>query len=329
MRSCTISIVPLLASLFLSACSGGSSSPTPSEASTSSGSTGGTSSAEYVCPPAQTSSGTLNCAALPLGDRKFSTTGPSVGVVYSCTQLSGKPVVESAPWIDAQTNTWSLPAKLAVRGLVSWSGSISVTESGSTRTITGNGLPISPYRTGTFPISKNDPAYKYDQNPNSIESQNFSFQLPLNPTAASSTSCLPQGPIGITTSGVAIYDAFDAAGYDGAARELQDDCLGHPDPSDTYHIHGSIELCTGDTGSVAQNSELIGYAFDGYGIYGPWYNGKVLTTKDLDQCHGVTSPIEWNGQTVNIYHYVATYDFPYSLSCYTGTPIHVGPATKA
>jgi hypothetical protein len=316
--------VPALigASLTLSGCSGTNAGAPQTTVSTSSG---GSSADGYACPSAMTSSGPLDCATLPLGDRKFSTSSPAVGTVYSCVQLSGKPVVQSAPWINSQNGTWSLPAKLAVRGSVKWPGSISVSVSGTTRTITANALPIAPYRSGIFPISPSDPAYQYDQNPNSIVAQSLSLGLPASPVVASSPSCLSPGLIGITVSGVAIYDAFDGAGYDGAARELQDDCLGHPDPSSTYHIHGSIALCTGDTGSATKNSPLLGYALDGFGVYGPWYAGKVLTTKDLDQCHGTTSVVEWNGKKVAIYHYVATYDFPYSLSCYTGTPIHTGP----
>jgi hypothetical protein len=307
--------------LLLNGCGGANAVGTSAVQAESTGSAG----APYLCPAGLTSSGPLNCTQLPLGDRKFSTSGPSIGNVYSCVQLSGKPVVQSAPWIDAKNGTWSLPAKLAVRGAVKWAGSVSVSVSGSTRTVSGNALPVAPYATGIYPISPSDPAYQYDRNPNSIEAHTFSYALPANPAPAAIPSCLSPGPIGVTISGITIYDAFDAAGYDGAARELQDGCLGHPDPSDTYHIHGSISFCSGDTGSLAQNSPLLGYALDGFGIYGPWYGGKILTSADLDQCHGTTSTVEWNGRQVDIYHYVATYDFPYSLGCYAGTPIQSGP----
>ena len=64
---------------------------------------------------------------------------------------------------------------------------------------------------------------------------------------------------------------------------------------------------------------LLGYALDGYGIYGPWYNGKVLMSADLDVCHGTTSAVMWHGALTTIYHYVSTYDFPYTLGCYHGT----------
>jgi hypothetical protein len=66
----------------------------------------------------------------------------------------------------------------------------------------------------------------------------------------------------------------------------------------------------------------LGYALDGYGIYGPWYNGKVLTTADLDVCHGITSSVMWHGALTSIYHYVSTYDFPYTVGCYHATAVH-------
>ena len=134
---------------------------------------------------------------------------------------------------------------------------------------------------------------------------------------------MPMGPIGITVTGVAIYNAFDAAGYDAVAREEQDGCHGHPDQSSTYHYHGWLQACVPDGGSATQNSSLLGYAADGYGIYGPWYDGKILTTADLDECHGTTSPVMWNGQLVTMYHYVSTYDFPYTIGCYRGTPVTI------
>lgn len=127
----------------------------------------------------------------------------------------------------------------------------------------------------------------------------------------------------MTVTGVAIFDAFDAAGYDAVAREEQDACHGHPERSSEYHYHGWLQACVPDSGSAAQNSSLLGYAADGYGIYGPWYDGKILTSADLDECHGTTSPVMWDGQLVNMYHYVSTYDFPYTLACYRGTPVRI------
>jgi hypothetical protein len=272
----------------------------------------------YACPSAQTSSGTLNCAALPLGDRKYSTSAPKSGYVYSCISLSGSPVVSSAPWLNASAGTWNALEKVVVTGSVAWNGSFTQKETGSERELSANLEPISPHTTGSFPIVASDPAYEYDRNPNKIEAHAESLTLPLNPSAASSPQCVAPGTIGVTLTGVAIYDGFDAAGYDAVAREEQDACHGHPDGSDTYHYHGWLQACVPDAGSAKQNSSLLGYALDGYGIYGPWYDGKVLTSKDLDECHGTTSVVLWNGKEQSVYHYVSTYDFPYTIGCFHG-----------
>ncbi|HAJ61709.1 MAG TPA: hypothetical protein DCP31_22720 [Cyanobacteria bacterium UBA8543] len=59
---------------------------------------------------------------------------------------------------------------------------------------------------------------------------------------------------------------------------------------------------------------------DGFGIYGHrGEGGKVLTNADLDACHGHTHPIEWDGKQVNLYHYHATWEYPYTVGCYRGT----------
>jgi len=275
----------------------------------------------YTCPSATTSSGTLDCTKLPLGDHKYSTTSAKIGYVYSCQSLSGSPVVSSAPWINSTAGTWSMPAKVAVEGSVAWNGTYSSTVSGSSNTLSSQEVPIAPHTTGSFPIASSDPAYAYDHNPNGIAKHATSLALSANPTVNANPTCLGMGTIGMTVTGVAIYNGFDAAGYDAVAREEQDACHGHPDQSDTYHYHGVIQACVPDAGSATQNSSLLGYALDGFGIYGPWYGGKVLTTANLDACHGTTSPVMWQGKLVSIYHYVSTYDFPYTLGCYRGTPV--------
>jgi hypothetical protein len=67
---------------------------------------------------------------------------------------------------------------------------------------------------------------------------------------------------------------------------------------------------------------VIGFALDGYPITGPQVGtNNILTTSDLDACHGLTSQIILDGKTVTTYHYVMTQDFPYSVSCFRGTAI--------
>lgn len=315
--------------LTLAACGGGGGTVQPSSASSpasvATSSSGYGNATAQSCPNgASTSSGTLNCAALPLGDQKYRTTGPQSGYVYECSTLNGTPVVTSAPWLNTVAETWDSTSKVAVTGTNAFSGQFTESSNGTTRTISGNAEPISPVTAGTFPITPSDPAaYAYDHNPNSIATHTFSFTVSANPSAAASPGCTSGGPIGVALDGAMIYNAFDAAGNDAVAREIQDTCHGHPDQSNTYHYHGWLQACVTDGGSSTQNSSLLGYAADGYGIYGPWYNGKVLTSADLDECHGVTSQVTWDGKATTIYHYVSTYDFPYTVACYHGTAVSI------
>jgi hypothetical protein len=50
-------------------------------------------------------------------------------------------------------------------------------------------------------------------------------------------------------------------------------------------------------------------------------NGDTLTNADLDACYGHTHAMTRDGATVTLYHYHATYEFPYTVGCYNGTPI--------
>ncbi|HET9174260.1 MAG TPA: YHYH protein, partial [Candidatus Saccharimonadales bacterium] len=210
---------------------------------------------------------------------------------------------------------WNSNKKISVGGSVSWQGSLTNTVNGGTRTIVSNDLPISD-PTGIFPIRSTDPAYQYDRNPNTITAQSFTFSLPTNPTYSATPHCI-DGTVGIMLSGVELFSAFDAGGRDAGAWEVQDGCQGHPQEKGAYHYH-TLSSCIKDT-SV---HTVIGYALDGFPITGPIVStGNILTTADLDECHGIVSPISLDGKTVTMYHYVMTQDFPYSISCYRSTPI--------
>ncbi len=55
---------------------------------------------------------------------------------------------------------------------------------------------------------------------------------------------------------------------------------------------------------------VLGFALDGLPITGPKVtNTSILTTADLDECHGTTSAIMLDGKKVTIYHYVTTQAF--------------------
>lgn len=121
----------------------------------------------------------------------------------------------------------------------------------------------------------------------------------------------------------------------------------HAQPDGAYHYHGPPPIFNGDDQTP---SGVIGFAADGYPIFGPYFDagGTIRLAEpsyrlktgnrptgtgnpggvydgtyrddyeyiagqgDLDECNGMTV----NGQ----YGYYVTTEFPYLVGCYTGTP---------
>ena len=268
-------------------------------------------------------SGAVDPTALPLGDGKVTTSGAKRGYVYACRTGFAPPGAGGAfsegPWIHGD-GTYDLTAKATVDGSVHWrNAKFSDRKRGGRRVLRGNGLPTKQ-ATGEFPIRASDDAYRYDRNPNSIRAQRERYSLPTHPKAAASPGCLSGGPIGVARNGVAIFDALDAGDRDAVAHEVQDSCGGHPQQSGVYHYH-SIPSCLTAGESKKRASGLVGFALDGYPIYGPrGAHGKLLTDADLDACHGQVSRVWFEGRRRRIYHYTATLEYPYTLGCFHGTP---------
>ena len=251
---------------------------------------------------------------LPVGDGRYVTDAPKQGYVYVCrAPVGGGGAMTRGPWFVNDNTQYDVNKKVAVEGDVHWDASYSTSIEGDTRVIATNDLPRD-HNTGVFPVQPSDPAYQYDRNPNSIAAQSLTYRVDARPMAERSPSCVG-GESGVMTTGVALFDAFDAGGRDAGAWEVQDGCDGHPQMSHEYHYH-TLTSCIRDS-SVRT---VIGFALDGFPITGPMVAANnILTTADLDECHGITSEIVLDGKTVTIYHYVMTQDFPYSVSCFRGT----------
>lgn len=262
---------------------------------------------------------------IPLGDGKVEQTGAKKGYAWSCRAADGTigGAQKEGPWIDTKAKTWDSTAKVSVQGKHTWpQADYSESASGADRVIKSTGLPTHEV-TGTFPVQPSDPAYQYDFNPNTIKQKAISYTLPLHPTAAAHPSCLA-GQVGILKNGVLLFAGFDGEDRDAVAHETQDACDGHPAPTEEYHYH-DIPSCLLDA-TEGKRSTLVGYALDGYGIYVERdAKGNLPTNADLDECHGRTSTVEWNGKQTSIYHYVATTEFPYTAGCFHGTNKTPGP----
>ena len=258
-----------------------------------------------------------NLNNLPLGDNNYVTDKPKKGYIFLCRVMQGEGGAEGqSPWIHGES--WNLNAKPSVNGRILWPiGLFSINTGFNKREISGNGIPVDT-QTGIFPIQSSDPVYKYDKNPNTIYPHSFSLSLPENPTVLDSPICI-QGEVGIMMNGVPLFNGFDAENRDAPAHEIQDSCDGHPQVNGEYHYH-SLSRCMKDI----KITTVIGYALDGFPITGPQLsNENYLSTTDLDECHGMTSEILIDGQKKTMYHYVMTYDFPYSVSCFRGKPVRM------
>jgi hypothetical protein len=260
-------------------------------------------------------SGGVDLTKLQIGDGKISA-APKTGYLWSCQQTYGAAAgaFRTGDWFNVTTGTFDLTRKPVVDGAVSWQSSMTVAIEGTSRVFSSNGLPN--HTTGVYPVAKNDDAAAYDPNPNQISAQHNTYRLPANPAVAETSRCAG-GQVGIMLSGAPIFNAVDAGGRDAVAHELQDSCEGHPEVRGQYHYH-SLTSCIDDAGTG--HSKLLGYALDGFGIFGTrGENGQEMTNATLDECHGHTHEIEWDGKTVSMYHYHATAEYPYTVGCFRGT----------
>lgn len=117
-------------------------------------------------------------------------------------------------------------------------------------------------------------------NPNTPANQNFVFKITRNPVENTGIkTATGLGHIGVWSNGVSIFNAKDAASYNNQGIWNQDalpnegasfdNCLGHPAPNGEYHHHVN-PTCLYDDQNSLTHSPIIGYAFDGFPIYGAY-----------------------------------------------------------
>ncbi len=260
---------------------------------------------------------------VPVGDSHYVSDAAKQGYIYVChanfVPSSQAGAQTRGPWFVNSNTQYDLTKKAHIQGHVTWNSVMSNVVAGNTRTISTNDLPT--HYTGVFPVATNDPAAKYDRNPNQISSQSLTYALNANPVYGS-PNCVG-GEVGVMLTGVALFDGFDAGGRDAGAWEVQDDCAGHPQNKGEYHYH-SLSSCITDINVKT----VLGFALDGFPITGPKVGeNNILTTSDLDECHGLTSEVMLDGKKTTTYHYVMTQDFPYSVSCFRSQAIQA-PGVK-
>ena len=260
-----------------------------------------------------------------------------------------KMTLSTASWVDSSTTPSTITmAKLpTVTGTVTAKdidpkGSVfAVTTDKTYRTFKGNGLPTTPM--GTFAVQPGTAAYPgysaapggantipgtpgFGQNYSSaaaigISPYNLDIRVPMYPKYLTTPQSIDYLAIGVALTGALWHVELanlSATVFTNPISILPlDQCFGHP-YSQQYHYHAYSWKCFPNQGTSGQ-SPLFGYAMDGFGIYGPrGADGKEITNTQLDECHGMTSPVLFNGKIQNIYHYVLNSEFPYAIGCFRG-----------
>ena len=125
--------------------------------------------------------------------------------------------------------------------------------------------------------------YNWPNNPWLPQNMGYTFKITRYPQPNHGTLlATPNGHIGLWKNGVSVYNPKDTKSYNDSnvwfqnafyfehiQHETFDPCWGHPNQSHEYHTHQSPACLYDDTDS-GHHSPLIGYAFDGYPIYGAY-----------------------------------------------------------
>jgi hypothetical protein len=225
---------------------------------------------------------------------------PAAAIASSLAQPTA---AASAP--SAQPATPGLPAAFK-----KFLNNVQVSVEGDFVVLKSNGVPPhpSPYfaRADSRYQAYNGDNPNYRQNPNQIREQSLTLRIPMHPKKANQHAATPLGPIGMAIDGVALFNQY-AGPSQPLTNEINsfDQFAGHPEPRGLYHYHIEPTFLTAKFGK----DTLIGFLLDGFPVYGPVENGKILANKDLDGFHGHTHA---NADYPNgIYHYHITADAPY------------------
>jgi hypothetical protein len=199
---------------------------------------------------------------------------------------------------------------------------LTVAVNGSTVTFTTQNLPDhkSPYWPTNNALYEvyNGSNSSFHLNPNRISTQNITFSIPLNPSAASNKQATSLGPIGVSVNGVVFYNQYAGPNNQALTNEIDsfDQYLGHPQNSGQYHYHVEPTYLIEQFG----NDAFLGLLADGFPVYGPVENGQTIVNSDLDDYHGHTSATADFPNGIYHYHITPNEDPYINGNGYFGTP---------
>jgi hypothetical protein len=259
------------------------------------------------------------------------------GSAGSSTATTGRGSTSSTTALQGSAATSSTSIMAAVRS-ARWAPNVTVGLSGTSITISSDGLPSTTYWTRPADYALPDTgvvvptAATAHVGTDPTVASAVSLTVPGVPVWSTTTTATSLGPIGIMVSGavlfnpyegnastVALSSNFSVTNSAGVTASFVDGCNGHPTPTGEYHYHGIPTCITDKVDGSTGPSHLIGVAFDGYPIYGDRdIHGHLVQPSQLDACNGIYSatPEFPHG----IYHYVLpdVTDVRSSITCFHG-----------
>lgn len=152
-----------------------------------------------------------------------------------------------------------------------------------------------------------------------VPAEGYAAPVKLSPKKANKLTTI-DAAVGVAVNGVPIYDyssqgELDVSQYDEKHDTLAlgqlDNCGGHAGRGDDYHYHVS-PTCMIDTMKNQKTDAIIGWAYDGYPLYGDKNpDGSEIAKGDLDVCNGQADD--------NFgYRYQTSTTPPYIIQCLVG-----------
>lgn len=167
----------------------------------------------------------------------------------------------------------------------------------------------------------------WNANPNVPVNQNFVYKITRSPQQnLNNPIATGLGHIGVWSNGVSVFNFKDGMSYNNAGVWNRnalyyegasfDACLGHPAPNGEYHNHVNPTCLYNDADSL-NHSPIIGYAFDGFPIYGAYAYTNVNGTGSIKRMKSSywlsTNTTRTNGPAVNAQYPAGCYceDYTY------------------
>jgi hypothetical protein len=155
-----------------------------------------------------------------------------------------------------------------------------------------------------------------------VPAENYVSPIPLQPVLGSEPHTR-DAALGVAVNGVPIYDytgggemsvadlSVHQTQQDTILTQQLDTCGGHAGRGDDYHYHATPTCMIAQMPNAAPDA-IIGWAFDGFPIYGDTNpDGTVIAAGDLDVCNGQTDPVYG-------YRYHTSQGVPYIIQCLRG-----------